>query len=62
MAEVLIISATLWRDSLVSATVPLFLLGTLLAMVAIMMQLLELHESNRTLALEVEDVARLRKG
>jgi hypothetical protein len=31
-------------------------------MVAIMMQLLELHESNRTLALEVEDVARLRKG
>jgi hypothetical protein len=59
VAEVLIISATLWRDSLVGATVPLFLLGILLIMVAIAMQLLELHVSNRTLLLEVGEVIRL---
>lgn len=59
VAEVLIISATLWRDSLVAATVPLFLLGIVLMMVAIVMQLLELHEANRTLFLEVGGVIAL---
>jgi DNA-binding transcriptional regulator YbjK len=61
VAEVLIISATLWRDSLVGATVPLFLVGIVLIMVAIAMQLLELHVSNRTLFLEVGEVMRLGK-
>lgn len=56
VAEVLIISATLWRDSLVAATVPLFLVGIGLLMLALALQLIELHEANRTLVIEVHDV------
>lgn len=56
VAEVLIISATLWRDSLVAATVPLFLVGIGLVMLAVALQLFELQESNRTLFIEVDDV------
>jgi DNA-binding transcriptional regulator YbjK len=59
VAEVLLISATLWRDSLVAATVPLFLVGILLMMVAIAMQLMELQEANRTLFLEMGELKQL---
>ncbi len=54
--DTLIISATLWRQMLAAATLPLFLLGVSFILAAIVLQLLELHSSNRTLALEVKDV------
>lgn len=52
----LLISATSWRQMLVEVTIPLFLLGIVLIMVAICCQLLELHASNRTILLEVKDI------
>jgi hypothetical protein len=52
----LLISATLWRSMLITATLPLFLTGIFLILVAIVFQLLELQASNRTIHLEVEDV------
>jgi len=57
LTEALLISATLWRQMLAKATLPLFLLGILLMMLAIVCQLLELHSSNRTLSLEIRDIA-----
>ena len=56
IAVAMVISATLWRKTLESVTVPVFSLGILLILVAIVCQLLELHLSNRTLALEIRDV------
>jgi hypothetical protein len=55
--DALIISATLWRHMLATATLPLFLIGILLMMLAIVCQLLELQSSNRTVSLEVSDIA-----
>jgi hypothetical protein len=52
----LIISATLWRQMLATATVPLFVLGILLLLFSIVCQLMELHEANRTLFDEISDV------
>jgi hypothetical protein len=54
---VLLISATLWRQMLAYATLPLFLVGLLLIIAAITCQLLELQASNNTINLEVNDVA-----
>jgi hypothetical protein len=55
--DALIISATLWRHMLAAATLPLFLVGILLIMLAIVCQLLELQSSNRTISLEMSDIA-----
>jgi hypothetical protein len=55
--DALIISATLWRHMLATATLPLFLIGILLMMLAIVCQLLELQSSNRTVSLEMSDIA-----
>ena len=52
----LIISATLWRKMLAVATVPLFVAGILLIIFSIVCELLELHESNRTLFMEIADL------
>lgn len=52
----LLISATLWRDILIAATLPLFLSGIILIMVAIVFQLMELQASNRTIFLEMAEV------
>ena len=54
--DALIISATLWRHMLAAATLPLFLIGILLIMLAIVCQLLELQSSNRTVSLEMSDI------
>lgn len=53
----LVISATLWRKMLETTTLPIFGLGILLIMAAIFFQMLELHLSNRTIALEIRDVS-----
>lgn len=55
--DALIISATLWRHMLATATLPLFLVGILLMMLALVCQLLELQSSNRTVSLEMSDIA-----
>jgi hypothetical protein len=55
--DALIISATLWRHMLAAATLPLFLIGILLIISAIVCQLLELQSSNRTVSLEISDIA-----
>src|SRR5438270_1299667 len=51
IADALIIGATLWRQMLAAATLPFFLLGILLIVLAIVCQLLELQSSNRTISL-----------
>jgi hypothetical protein len=56
IAMVMVIGATLWRRMLESTTLPLFGLGIFLILTAIVCQLMELHLSNRTIALEVRDV------
>lgn len=53
----MVISATLWRKMLESTTLPMFGLGIFLILTAIVCQLLELHLSNRTITLEVQDVS-----
>jgi len=55
--DALIISATLWRHMLATATLPLFLVGIVLMMLALVCQLLELQSSNRTVSLEMSDIA-----
>ena len=52
----LIISATLWRSMLGYATLPLFFLGCLLMLTAIVFQLWELQISNQTIKAETEDI------
>jgi hypothetical protein len=52
----LIISTTFWRDVLVAASLPFFTVGILMIVIAIVLQLLELQQSNRTLLLETSDV------
>jgi Protein of unknown function (DUF2721) len=56
ITDALLIGATLWRQMLASATLPSFLVGILLIMLAIVCQLLELQSSNKTLSLEILDV------
>ena len=58
VTDALIISATLWREMLAIATLPLFLVGILLIMFAIVCQLLELQTSNHTISLEVRDITK----
>jgi hypothetical protein len=58
----LIISATFWRDVMVAASLPIFTIGILLIMIAIVFQLLELQQANRTLALDTRDVTADAKG
>jgi len=57
----LIISATLWRKMLASATVPLFIAGILLLLLSIACELWELHAANRTLFDEISDLERTTK-
>jgi len=57
----LIISATFWRKMLVEISLPIFTLGITLIMVAIVCQLLELQLSNRTLALDTQDIGTAQK-
>jgi Protein of unknown function (DUF2721) len=52
----LLISATLWRSMLGFATLPLFFVGGLLILAAIVLQLLELQTSNRTIGMETRDI------
>jgi Protein of unknown function (DUF2721) len=56
ITDALIISATLWRHMLAAATLPFFLFGIFLVVLAIVCQLLELQSSNRTIAIEISDV------
>ena len=59
MTVALLISAAPWRGNLLVATLPFFLIGIMLIMVAIACQIVELQESNRTIFLESEDVMSL---
>jgi hypothetical protein len=52
----LLISATLWREILAVATVPLFIAGILLLLVSIVCELWELQKANRTLFDEISDL------
>jgi hypothetical protein len=54
---VMVISATLWRQMLAPTTLPIFGLGIFLILVALICELLELHLSNRTIAIEIRDVS-----
>ncbi len=56
IAVAMVISAALWRQTLEMVTLPLFGTGIFMILVAIFCQLLELHLSNRTIALEVQDI------
>jgi hypothetical protein len=56
IAMAMVISATSWRQMLASTTLPLFAVGIFLILSAIIMELVELQLSNRTIALEVRDV------
>jgi hypothetical protein len=52
----LIISATLWRQMLAIATLPLFVAGILLVIFSLVCELVELKEANRTLFAEISDL------
>ena len=56
IVDALIISATLWREMLAKATLPLFIAGILLVLFALVCQLLELRSSDRTIAIELSDI------
>jgi hypothetical protein len=60
VTDALIISATLWRQMLAAATLPFFLLGIALIVLALVCQLLELQSSNRTISLEISDIVEAR--
>jgi Protein of unknown function (DUF2721) len=60
VSDALLISATLWRNLLASATLPLFLAGMILILFAIACQLLELQSSSRTISVEIRDVLQMR--
>ena len=51
----LIISATLWREMLAAATVPLFIVGIVLLLGSIICELWELQAANRPLFEEISD-------
>lgn len=52
----LIISATLWREIIATATVPLFVGGITLLLLSIALELLELQYANKTLFVEISDL------
>lgn len=52
----LLLSATLWRETLVEVSVPLFVLGIVLIFAALVCELLELQAANHTILLEIQDV------
>lgn len=52
----LLISATLWRRMLATATLPLLIGGITMVILAIICELFELQASNRTISLEVADI------
>jgi hypothetical protein len=54
----LIISATLWREMIAVATVPLFVAGILLLLISIVLELWELQEANKTLFDEISALDR----
>ena len=56
IVDTLLISATLWRQMLAGATLPLFMAGILLVLFALVCQLLELRSSDRTIAIELSDI------
>ncbi len=56
IAVAMVISATLWQKTLEAVTLPMFATGIFMILAAITFQLLELHLSNRTIALEVQDI------
>ena len=56
IVDALLISATLWRQMLAAATLPLFIGGIVLVMFAIVCQLVELQSSDRTIAIELSDI------
>jgi hypothetical protein len=56
VAMALIISATLWRKTLATATLPLFVAGIVLLLFSIVCELWELQEANQTLFDEISDV------
>ncbi|MBV9266119.1 MAG: DUF2721 domain-containing protein [Acidobacteriaceae bacterium] len=58
IVDAVIISATLWREMLAAATLPLFLTGILLILFALTCQLFELRSSDRTIAIELSDIDR----
>jgi hypothetical protein len=60
VTDALLISATLWRQMLAAATLPFFLLGIALIVLALVCQLLELQSSNRTISLEISDIVEAR--
>jgi len=56
VAMALIISATVWRKMLVSATLPLFIMGIVMLIFSIVCELLELRVANSTLFAEISDL------
>lgn len=56
IVDALLISATLWRQMLAGATLPLFMAGILLVLFALVYQLLELRSSDHTIAIELSDI------
>ena len=50
----LVISMTLWRRTVAVATVPMFVLGIVMVMFAIICELIELQVSNETLSVELD--------
>jgi Protein of unknown function (DUF2721) len=54
----LLISLSIFRDFLQNATLPMFLLGLMLVLLAIVLQLIELQASNHTIDIESNDVLR----
>jgi hypothetical protein len=55
------ITATAFRRNFVAVTVPLFVAGISFLLTAIVLQLMELQSSNRTIAIEVQDVLECRQ-
>ena len=55
-AVIMVISAARWQKIFEAITLPLFATGILMILTAIICQLLELHLSNRTIFLEIQDV------
>jgi len=51
-----LIGASVWRRATENATLPIFLVGVVLTIAAIVLQVLELQSSNRTIDLESADV------
>jgi len=57
----LIISATLWRNMIAKATLPLFVAGILLLLISIVCELWEIQKANHTLFDEIANLDRTTK-